>query len=314
MFDFRGQIPLIYRDQPARHQALRQDLQRAGDRLRRAMDEYVLVLQDDDRARELAAAIYEVHKALKELSALKAAYKAVIEADGDPYWDNKVADLLLAPVPHEPAALRGLFGGPNPSVNDRGWLLLRLYSEELVKAVLNATRLPESPQDECAERPEDSAAVPAAGRPAEVMPSAARDTAGDPGPANLPEPRPYPVLVAGVSPEVLAQLGLAAPAPDEFAPRPPAPIAAWCLLPDGRVRWEGDPVRLPPLLYRLLAHLLNAGPGPLPAADVAEGVWGDDAIRAKRLANSLSELNNRLNQIQFPWSWHIGREEITRQG
>jgi hypothetical protein len=101
--------------------------------------------------------------------------------------------------------------------------------------------------------------------------------------------------------------------------RPPEPTAAYCLLPGGRlVRWRNHPVEDEPidvgaLLWHLLQFLLDDPPRKtVPQGDVEEAVWGGKLIKSKTFANAISRLNRDLEQIRFPWKWHVKSGHVCR--
>jgi hypothetical protein len=104
---------------------------------------------------------------------------------------------------------------------------------------------------------------------------------------------------------------LAASAPEPV--RPPTPEN--CLLPDCTVRWNGT-IKLRNQVYRLLEFLLSCQDYPLQPDNVQESIWGHDEVASKTFANIFSELNRYLEQIGFPWTWHVTRSPqfIIRRG
>jgi hypothetical protein len=104
--------------------------------------------------------------------------------------------------------------------------------------------------------------------------------------------------------------------------RPPCPTADYCLLSENKVRWKREPIKLPPLLWRILSYLLSrADCQSFPLRDLEERIWrnmddvtSDRVVSIKGMNSRLSELNNQLEAIEFPWTWHFKKPNVVRAG
>jgi hypothetical protein len=110
---------------------------------------------------------------------------------------------------------------------------------------------------------------------------------------------------------------LAAVKPEGYVaaePRPNEPTLTYCLLEAGgeyRLRWEGE-VMVAPRLWFLLQCLLEHGEQtPLRRAVAADNK--NPPLRRKTLVNYLSELNQRLADIMFPWHYKLVASHIWRK-
>jgi hypothetical protein len=98
--------------------------------------------------------------------------------------------------------------------------------------------------------------------------------------------------------------------------RPPEPTPDFCLLPGYWVRWKGDPgtAELRPQLHRLFQFLLRDGRTSIPISSVEEAVWQDGPVGSKRISNTISDLNNAMEPICFPWTWRVQGGFVCRDG
>jgi hypothetical protein len=94
--------------------------------------------------------------------------------------------------------------------------------------------------------------------------------------------------------------------------RPPLPTAEYCLMRDGRVRWEGEPIELRKQLRRLLEYLLSRDGYPIPARDVQFAIWEDNPPTPRHFANTLGFLNAEPELIAFPWRWSADGDAVRR--
>jgi hypothetical protein len=95
--------------------------------------------------------------------------------------------------------------------------------------------------------------------------------------------------------------------------RPESPTAAYCLLPGCRVRWEGAPCSIQPLLWALLAYLLSPEAVEVEEETLVDEVWGHDSdIMSKTVVNTVSRLNLALVPINFPWTWRTKASKVIR--
>jgi hypothetical protein len=101
--------------------------------------------------------------------------------------------------------------------------------------------------------------------------------------------------------------------PSRPAPaRPQQPTKEYCLIPPNVVRWEGQ-VEIEPRLWQLLKLLLVrlALPGTAVSIEDAEDLLGK-VRRSKAMSNDVSELNQQLETIKFPWTFGTKSSHIFR--
>jgi hypothetical protein len=92
--------------------------------------------------------------------------------------------------------------------------------------------------------------------------------------------------------------------------RPQAPTAAYCMLTQNKIRWDGE-TKVEPLLWRLLDCLFRETKWPVPFHVIEQLVWGRDR-NDKTIQNAVSRLGETLLTIHFPWSFTTKESHIHR--
>ena len=93
--------------------------------------------------------------------------------------------------------------------------------------------------------------------------------------------------------------------------RPPVPSRAWCMVPPGTVRWDGE-ITLSPAPWSLLNALLTLGPdgNAVSIIDLEEATGRE--LNSGSFRSCLYRLNVVLEQIGFPWYYGVRAGYVVR--